>query len=239
MAIEFCLASECGSCKEGKVAYLVHRVCWRWIRQFNENCTALSIYELARSTYPIYELRDAVDGENSKAATDFPNSINKTQDDTGIGQGLRIFSRLPAEIRSMISALFVRNLSWYLFAGSETSSLLLSTIDRSRSDVIQLECNTLVETLYAKSISVWGSSYISSLSFNNAKGISVKRSAIKGIKFIVGPCGLRALGILYADDNDNSKSAWLGDPTNGWIGVIYGTDISRLWILKDVRFLLQ
>jgi hypothetical protein len=114
--------------------------------------------------------------------------------------------------------------------------MLLNTIDRSRLDVIELECSTTVKTLYAKSISVWGSSYISSLSFNNAKGISVNRSEIKGVKFMVGHYGLRALSILYVDE---STSAWLGDPTSGWIGVLYCTDISHLWILEDVRFLMQ
>jgi hypothetical protein len=163
---------------------------------------------------------------------DFPNSTNKTKVDTIIGRGLRIFSRMPAEIRSMISARFVRNLSYSLLTGGETSCTLLNIIDRSRSDVIELECNTMVETLYAKSISVWGRSYISSLEFNSTKGISVNRFKIKGVRFMVGPYGLRALSILYAND---STSAWLGDPTNGWIGVIYGTDISRLRILKDVR----
>jgi hypothetical protein len=143
---------------------------------------------------------------------------------------------LPVEIRSIISAYFVRNLSLSLLAGSETSYMLLNIIDRSRSDITELECNTMVGTLYAKSISVWGSSYISSLRFDNTKGISVNRSDLKGVRFMVGPYGLRALSILYADD---STSAWLGEPTNGWFGVIYGTDISRLQILKDVRSLMQ
>ena len=85
---------------------------------------------------------------------DFPNSTNRTSLDTIIGRGLRIFSRLPVEIRSMISAYFVRNLSLSLLAGSETSCMLLNIIDRSRSDITELEYNTMVRTLYAKSISV-------------------------------------------------------------------------------------
>jgi hypothetical protein len=146
---------------------------------------------------------------------------------------LHIFSCLPVEIQSIISAHFVRNLSLSLLAGSETSYMLLDIIDQLRLDVIELERNTIVETLYAKSISVWGSSYISSFRFYNTKRIS---SDIKGVRFMVGPYGLRALSILYADD---STSAWLREPTNGWFSVIYGTDISRLRILKDVRSLIQ
>jgi hypothetical protein len=156
---------------------------------------------------------------------DFPNSTNRTSFHTIIGRGLCIFSRLPVEIRSMISAHFVRNLSLSLLAGSETLCMLLNIIDRSCSNIIELECNTMVGTLYTKSISVWGSSYILSLRFNNMKGISVNRSDLKGVRFVVGPYRLRALSILYTDD---STSAWLGEPTNGWFGVIYGTDISRL-----------
>jgi len=156
---------------------------------------------------------------------DFPNSINRTSLDIIIRRGLRIFSRLPVEIRSIISAYFVRNLSLSLLIRSETSYMLLNIIDRSRSDITELEYNTMVRTLYAKSISVWGSSYISSLRFDNTKRISVNRSDLKGVRFIVSPYGLRTLSILYADD---STSAWLGEPTNGWFGVIYSTDISRL-----------
>jgi hypothetical protein len=167
---------------------------------------------------------------------DLSNSTKRIRVDTIIGRGLRIFSRLPAEIRSMISERFVRSQSLSLLTGSETSRMLLEVIGRSRSDVIELECNTIVETLYAESVSIWGSTYISSLKFNNTKGISINKSEIKGVRFIVGLYGLRALSILYADD---STSAWLGDPTNGWIGVVYGTDISRLQILKDVRSLMQ
>jgi len=85
---------------------------------------------------------------------DFPNSINRTSLDIIIRRGLRIFSRLPVEIRSIISAYFVRNLSLSLLIRSETSYMLLNIIDRSRSDITELEYNTMVRTLYAKSISV-------------------------------------------------------------------------------------
>ncbi len=163
----------------------------------HENHTALAIYELARSTYPIYESEDAADGEDSMMI-DFPNSANKTKVDTVIGRGLRSFSLLPTEIRYMISVHFVRNRSFSLLTGGETSNRLLKIIDWSRSDVIELECNTMVETLYAKSISLWGSSYISSLKFNSTKGISVNRLEVKGVRFMVGPYGLR---ILYVDDS--------------------------------------
>lgn len=168
--------------------------------------------------------------------TDFPNSIDRIRADTAIGHALRIFSRLPTEIRSMISAHFAPTFSLSLLQVSETSCVLLNTIDRPRLDVIELGCNSPVETIDAKSISAWGNSYISSLSFNNAKGISVKSSKIKGVKFVIGHYGLRALSILYTDD---STSAWLGDPTNGPIGVLYFTDTSRLMILKDVRSPMQ
>jgi hypothetical protein len=89
----------------------------------NENHTALSIYGLARSTYPVYEVEDAADGEDEDSAiVDFPNSTIKTKVNTIIGCGLRIFSHLPPEIRSMISARFVRNLSYSLLTVGETSS---------------------------------------------------------------------------------------------------------------------
>jgi hypothetical protein len=85
---------------------------------------------------------------------DFLNSTSRTSLNIVIGRGLRIFSRLPVEIRSMILAYFMRNLSLSLLIRSEISYILLDIINRLYSDIIKLERNTIVKTLYAKLISV-------------------------------------------------------------------------------------
>ncbi len=115
---------------------------------------------------------------------------------------------------------------------AEISSTLLSTLKNNLGQRgIELVSDTTIESIYAKTISIFGQGYISYLSFNNPKGLLVKRSKSQDIKFVIGRYGLRAFSILYPDD---TTSSWLGDPTNGWIGVMYGSEIRRLRILQDV-----
>ncbi|TAQ87055.1 NAD(P)(+) transhydrogenase (Re/Si-specific) [Chlorociboria aeruginascens] len=72
---------------------------------------------------------------------------------------------------------------------------------------------------------------IPSLAFDNGvKGIVITKS--QGIKFVLDLYGIQALSILYAD---GSTLRWLGDTRNGWFGVIYGNDISRLLDLEYIR----
>jgi hypothetical protein len=58
--------------------------------------------------------------------------------------------------------------------------------------------------------------------------ILLQRADVTGIRITIRRYRLHALSIIYAD---GSTSAWLGDPTNGWTGVMYG---SNLKILLDI-----
>lgn len=115
------------------------------------------------------------------------------------------------------------------------SSTLLSVINCcSGQGAIQLKCDTIVDNICVSFIIIFGQRYISSISLNTGRGIFVKRSKIKGVRFAISRYGLRALGILYVD---SSTSEWLGDPLNSWIGVIYSNDIKGLRIVQDVGYL--
>ena len=192
---------------------------------------ASEIYEFARSTHPMFD-DEVVPDDEYNMATDLANIVPRIVSDTEMGKELKLFSLLPIEIRFIISKQCTQNCFFSLLRVSEISSTLLDIENRcSDQSVINLKADTIVDTLRAASISVFGQSYISLVWFNNSGRILVERSKIRGIRFALGRYGLRAFSVVY---DDNLTSAWLGDPTNAWTGLVYGTDISGLKILQDV-----
>ncbi|KAH8817091.1 hypothetical protein F5884DRAFT_243327 [Xylogone sp. PMI_703] len=212
-----------------KVAYLIHVDCWKLVNVLNENLSPLSLYEFAQSTRPIFELDDKY--ATRDAEIDFAFITSTPVPNTELGRLLSSLSGLPAEIRLMISAYCTSSFLLSLMVIGTSSTVLIETckncLGRRTANLI---CPTAVNTLYAESISVFGHEVISCLRFNDARGIRLKRSGIKGLKFALGRYGLHALSVLYTDD---TTSPWIGDPTNGWIGVMYGSDIGHLRILQD------
>ncbi|KAH8587321.1 hypothetical protein B0O99DRAFT_401865 [Bisporella sp. PMI_857] len=142
---------------------------------------------------------------------------------------LKLFVQLPPEIRSIISTYFQPSLTSSLFTAKKT--LLLDSAQCLRRTVV--ERNNIVNSLWVRERSVFNEQYISSIAFNKTEGMPVRTTEFKGLKFTIGRYGLRALSILYTD---GSASAWLGSPTNGWTGIMYGNDISELHVLHDVSF---
>ncbi|RFU29934.1 hypothetical protein B7463_g6401, partial [Scytalidium lignicola] len=218
LTINFCLEP---SCEEEKVAYLVHLDCWKLINVLNSNPTTLSIYEFAQSTHSIFEFDHIAETEDLKT-TDFTDAFEGSNLETGLRSLLGRLSRLPVEIQLTISAYCALNLLSSLLKVVNTSSNLLKAFkDGLGKRTIELVSTVAINTLYTETISIFGYRIISHLGFNDPRGISVKTKT-KGIKFAIGPYGLQALKILYTDD---TSSSWLGDPTNGWIGVMHGSDL--------------
>jgi hypothetical protein len=165
---------------------------------------------------------------------DFTKTIAEGLADTNLRYLLRRFLGLPPEIRSIISAHYPPSLLSSLLTVSKISPLDVAEC-RSGRTVIEYKYDAIIGSLWAAQTSILGQHYISSVAFNKSGGILVQRADFKGIRFTIGRYGLRGLSILYAD---GSTSAWLGDPTNGWTGVMYGSSLKILHILQDVRFLL-
>ena len=161
---------------------------------------------------------------------DFTNTTAEGLGDTNLGYLLGRFLGLPAEIRSIISANCPPSLLSSLHTVSRISPLDVAECRSSRT-VIEYKYDTTVNFLGATQTWVLGQQYISSVVFNKIGGILVKRADFGGIRFTIGRYGLRALSILYAD---GSTSAWLGDPTNGWTGVMYTNDVRKFHVLHDV-----
>ena len=90
---------------------------------------------------------------------------------------------------------------------------------------------------------VLGQKYISSIEFDktgecnsrDSQLIPIQELEIKGLRFTVGIYGIQAISILY---RDGSVSLCAGDLVSGWTGIMYGSSLKVLRILKDVRFFL-
>lgn len=96
--------------------------------------------------------------------------------------------------------------------------------------------------LGASTISIFGQTYLHRITFaENGRdtvlnlGIQVRPGAILGVNFMLGTHGLRALRLTYGD---GLSSAWLGEPSRGAYGTIYGRSLNLLRMLQDVCYLL-
>jgi hypothetical protein len=158
---------------------------------------------------------------------DFTNTTAESLDDTELGYLLRRFMRLPPEILSIISANCLPSLLSSLHTFSKISPLDVAKC-RSGRTVIEYKYDTIVNSLWAAQTSILSQKYISSIEFNKSERILLQRADVTGIRITIRRYRLHALSIIYAD---GSTSAWLGDPTNGWTGVMYG---SNLKILLDI-----
>jgi hypothetical protein len=236
LTIRVCLESPCAG---KKIAYLVHLSCWKLVNVTNTNPTSFSIYEFAHSTYPLFEPKYAVEDRDT-TVIDFANPFVGTNAQTELGRLLSSLSQLPVEIQLAISELCTSSLVSSLLSAVNISSTLLSKFkDSPGQTTFDLISNDVIDTIYTESISIFGLRFLSLLRFGDPRGVLLKRSAAKGIKFVLGRYGLLALSILYAN---GTTSPWVGDTKNGWFGVIYGHDIGRLRILQDVsspKYLLR
>ncbi|KFY47084.1 hypothetical protein V494_00173 [Pseudogymnoascus sp. VKM F-4513 (FW-928)] len=218
-----------------RIAHIVHLACWNLIKKLDPKLTRRSIYEFAESTYSLFNTIHVPEGQDIKTEG-FTGAVNENSSRTDLGELLNHVSRLPLELQIQISDECPSNLLSSLVAVARTSSTLVSAFKSGRGQrYIELISHSEVKTLCAKFVSIFGNKYISSLGFNepneDSGTVLVKASKITGIKFAIGRYGIKALRICYAS---NELSEWLGDPRDGWLGVIYGSDIGRLRILCDV-----
>jgi len=90
--------------------------------------------------------------------------------------------------------------------------------------------------LAAHTVQVLGQAYLQKLQVgritpSDDQVVPTKESSVRGLKFVLGLYGVRAIRIVYCD---GSTSPWLGDPSRGFYGTIYGSDLGNLRTLDDV-----
>ncbi|KAH8804540.1 hypothetical protein F5884DRAFT_417242 [Xylogone sp. PMI_703] len=230
MKIEFCYDHNCGSCRKQEVAYFVHQECWKLTRRF----PLQDLYMFAKDTYPMFESDNIFDVE-ATMPIDFV-SLTRVAKSDSLSMILQLLSNLPLELRQIIAANCYPSMFFSLFVTNEISCPVLDQIRLdSRPRILDLIYKHN-KNLSATFVTIFGTTYISSLEFNAKDGIRIEESKLKGIKFVMGPHGLLALCILY---NDGLVSPLLGQCQNGWFGVLYGDDIQNLQVLQDVSLSLN
>lgn len=220
---------------EDRIAHLVHFSCWKLTRALDSSVTLQSVYEFAESTYSLFNTTHVPEGRDI-TTTGFTGVTNENTNRTDLGDILNHISRLPLELQLEILEDCPSSLLSSLLTVAHTTSTLVSAFRHSQGQRhVELICHSDVKSLCARTVSIFGNKYISSLGFNelneSSEEVPVKASEITGFKFALGRYGIKALRICYAS---NGSSEWLGDPRGGWFGVIYGSGIRSLRILCDV-----
>jgi hypothetical protein len=238
--VHLCLPSGCQEDNVHKAAHLVHLSCWKLVNSVKESqMVTRSLFLFAESTSPFFDIGTSFKTE-MRSVPNLTNVVVGDSAETEVGKLLKSLSMLPAEIRLAILPYCTQKLLLCLFAVLESSALLnVIKPDSSNRGVGELLCGTNAKTLSARSISIFGQSYIRLLSFsehmdngNDQHLVLANGLEVRGIKFVVDRYGLRAIRILYID---SSASPWLGDETGGWKGIIYGNSLRNLYVIRDVR----
>jgi hypothetical protein len=253
--VEICFSSECSKCEgpffispnhsnRNRTMYFVHLDCWKLINRLKPNHSALRfLHKLAESTYPIFDDRDKVEW-HKRIPCDVFGAVALDATQTDVGLWLGSISRLPTEIRLNVAMYYYQGLLSSLLTVYSKSTLLLKVIKPKilGGSTIDIVCSDNINSLSARLVSVCNHKYISRLGFSRTSNlgmtdqysIPVRRSGIKGIKFVVGHHGLRAISFVY---NDGSTSAWLGNEIGDWKGSILGGNFRGLRVLQDVWYI--
>lgn len=228
----------CQRCDRDRRIFFTHLCCWKATRQRYGNVPVANLHRLA------LQIRPVVDGPNLTSrdllpGLDFP--VLDLQQCTGLGDYLRgVATCLPEEIRQEVLDRLRGTLTFSLLSTLQTGSLLGLISSSSASDItgVLLSPGGLgtVDTLYAEPIRIFGATYLRRVALSKRSevftcSIPVRSAPIRGVKYVLGTCGLRAISVLY---DDGSSSPWLGNPTQGSNARVYGRDLLKLCTVQDV-----
>ena len=242
--IEFCEGASsatgfhAGFCScSGPVIFLSHQCCWKAINQ-PKLLSSSRLLRLAQHTQPVGPPKQLDSyGRTLGRQTNVPIC----DADTSLGRLITCIARkLPFELQSMILDHATGSLFASLLKATSVSTQLLSRLDTSKPSsprIAAIGTVNNVRSLHAQFSDVFGMAYLTQIESNQAEhepspfSISVKDSALRGIRFALGEFGLRAFCIVY---QDGSHSDWLGDPSGCWYGITEGQDMKNLCMLVDV-----
>lgn len=152
--------------------------------------------------------------------------------ETSLGKLLRtIARRLPLELQTEIQGYLEPHLVSSLLR--TYSAVRELAVGRRRKPCCKRFARPAkIRCLYVETRRVFGLDYITEIGYNKDCRASIKTDNlnVRGLRFALGRYGLRAIRILY----DNGASPWLGCPEYCWYGEVYGTDLGRIWVFRDV-----
>jgi hypothetical protein len=147
LSIKFCFEPECRECEGGGIAHLIHRPCWNLLNQSTPS--ALSIYEVAQSLYPLFSVGDVI-GE-PRSLMDLMDTDIQDLDVVNPANALKLFLQLPTEIRSAIATDSRRSLMSSLLTVKKTLRLstMMCCLDRTIA-----KCNGVKGSLWVQKTSI-------------------------------------------------------------------------------------
>ncbi len=208
-------------------------------RHFGLSC--LDLYTLAECTRRI--LPHSLSGSLDSLLPDrqLQSSIKRVPQ-TGLGRILDlVWDRLPLELSRAVFSYLSDDMTSALMRALQTPIYLESASQLRPKKEIRYLLNSVgsdddVEWFSGCMISMFGNTYLHQVSITKSKeknpylAVPINSKAIRGLKFVLGTYGLRALCVVY---QDGTNSLWLGDPSNGYHGIVHG-QLSDFVILSDV-----
>ncbi|KAK0634681.1 hypothetical protein B0T17DRAFT_611650 [Bombardia bombarda] len=224
--------------------FFAHRLCWKVVRQQHGHIPNITLYKLAQQTHPIFSSLDLIIEQLQRAAI-FPQLAKSTNESTdGFAHLLsRAGALLPLEVQQEVLQYINSDLTFSLMTALHTTASFLNLLNHAPSPskmIVKLHPTASQDTgwLCGTTIEMFAHEYLHRIhmaQYDNTGdrlglSIPVHMDAVSGVRFVLGTYGLRAIRILY---RDGSVSPWLGNPTKGSYGTVYGTDLGCLRILQD------
>lgn len=219
-----CGVFSCERCRnDDEVAYVAHQYCWNLARKADPVPSLYRFAALTRQLLPPGHSR------KPPVTAIFPADLPAN---TSLARLLEAISRrFPAELQGKIH----RYLRLHLIAAVLRTFRTVTTFPagrRRKPCCKRFARPAEIKSLYVETRRIFGLDYISDIGFNKDCNASIKTDnrKVRGIRFALGSYGVRGIRILY----DDGVSSWLGSTTFCWYGEVYGTDLGRLSIFRDV-----
>lgn len=239
VTLELCFPGpSCRLCDPDKLMFYAHQCCWKLARQHHGPVSAGTLYNLAWKTRPLVDWRYLMD-MLPQSSIELPRS--RLPSDTDLGHILHeSVLRLPPELRREIAAYLGQSVVFSLLSTRCTLEFL-DLIGTSVGTNSHSFATAKTTAIYARSIYLFGSSYLRQLEFaedghlgeGDTASISLvdEQRTVRGLNVVLGAYGLRATRVVYCD---GSFSPWLGNPAGGWYATLSGNDLGKLSAIQDV-----
>jgi hypothetical protein len=256
----FCFDSRRDSgCALDNLLYFAHLCCWKVVRQEHGPVSNLNLLKLAQQTQSIFPLTPINVPQTPAPFPVAAQSPGLRSLLSRAGNGLPIVPRtlkepslnclllgictsFPVELQQDVLCCLSDGLTYALLGASPTANSFFGHVNQSLTSG-KVTRSLLPEGpgvgwLRGSTITMFGQEYLHRVWFSeNAEGeasnscIPIQRNTVRGINFVVGIYGLRAIRVI---NRDGAVSAWLGSPSKGWHGTTSGDDPRLLRVTQDV-----
>ncbi|KAB5511411.1 hypothetical protein GE09DRAFT_1232593 [Coniochaeta sp. 2T2.1] len=228
--------NRCRNCNPDWAAVIAHAECWAVTEPWALPPTCLGNFAL--KTRPITLWRTPAAKTKDLRFRPTPKYCGYVTT-THVGSLLERVSELPQEVVDGITVHLSGSLVGSLLKTHRTLQELVPELhlgdkfDPPGNVPVPGSCNHTITSICAWQNRILGQSYISRMAFDAEDAplrLEIATGAIRGLQVAVSRHGLCALRILY---ESSPPSPWLGDPSETWMGIVPGSDLSKLMLLHD------